>query len=83
MSYYELSAIRASCPVLKQDLANAQLVDVVKYDEWEENIGYAQCRIPTDIMALIPGLWGCRNVTTVCSTGCPLRDGSQVKVLCK
>ena len=82
MIYPEFTAIKGSCLVLKKAPENEQLVRVVKMDELQEGVGYAQCEIPAEVIALIPGLWGRRNVTAVSSLGCPLREGVPVKVNC-
>ena len=82
MAHPEFSAIVAGCPVLQRALADPKLVRVVRMDQWEEGVGYAECVLSVDIIALVFGIWGCRNVTAGDPTGCPLRQGVQVKVVC-
>lgn len=78
---YDIEAIRNSCPaVLKKLVDGEELIPILEVDEWDANLGKARCNIPTDtrIEAKVP--FGCRGVTSVSSTGCPLRDGNLVSV---
>lgn len=69
--YPNLEAIRNSCPAIG-DLDPEEVIPVKK-DEFDATVGIAACSVPTDLI-IEACTFGCRNVTAVSSTGCPLRD---------
>lgn len=84
MSYPFIEAIRQSCPVVQQKLVDAaQAVKIIEEDKWEKDVGKAICSVDTESMIIAKVPYGCRGVTAVSSTGCPLRDAAPVKVRLK
>jgi hypothetical protein len=81
MCYPLLEAIRGSCPAIQQRLVDATKgTPVVEIEQYEQGVGRARCDIDVDTIIAAGITWGCRNITAVSSTGCPLRDGGPVKV---
>jgi hypothetical protein len=79
---YSLDIIRKSCPAINQGLIDETVGITTSQDEWEiiSREAKAECRIPVQIKENAGITGGCRYVTKVSSTGCPLRDRLPVKV---
>ena len=55
-------------------------IPLIKIDEWDASDGTARCNINCDTKIEAGITWGCRNITFLSTTGCPLRDGDLVRV---
>ena len=80
MSHYSIEAIRANCPVIQNGEDEETIVPVVDKELYSDSLVKTNCCASPDQKIKAGISYGCREVTGLSSTGCPLRNGDTVTV---